>query len=73
MIKRGLWKIWALQKEMGDLVTQDVEAVEVLMTTLPQSSPASVPGTVTELQKMKSGTGGVKNFPLKEKIRSETI
>lgn len=42
------------------------------ITSLPQSSP-SVPATVTQLQKMKSGSGRMKNLPLKENIRPEGI
>lgn len=52
---------------MGDLDTRMWRRLRYSMTTLPQSSLAGVPVTFTELQKMKSGTGGMKNLPLKER------
>jgi len=51
-------------KEMGDLVTWDMENVEALNDFFAQSSPASAPATSPKPQKAKVGTGRMKNHPL---------
>ena len=53
-----------LSKEVGDLVTQDMQKAEVLNDFLPQSSPASAPATPPKSQKAKAGSGTMKNYPL---------
>lgn len=40
-----------LQKETGELVTQDVEKTEILNDFLPQSSLANTPGTLPKSHK----------------------
>lgn len=45
VVKGKLWKIWTLQKEMGDLVTQDVEKVEGLSDHFASIFQASVPSS----------------------------
>lgn len=42
---------------MGDVVTQDMEKVEILNNFFALSSPTGVPTTLSELQKTKAGTG----------------
>ncbi|GAB0176076.1 hypothetical protein GRJ2_000072800 [Grus japonensis] len=62
-----------LQKETGDLVTQDMEKAEVLNEFFAQSSLTSARATPPKPQKAKAGTGRMKNCPLQEKIRFETV
>lgn len=52
------------QKETGDLITRDMEKVEVVNDFFPQSSPASAPVTPPKLQKRKAGTGRMKHHLL---------
>jgi len=57
--------VGSLWKEMGDLVTWDMEKVEVLNNFfLPRSSTVSAPATLPKSQKAKAGPGKMKNHPL---------
>ncbi|PKU35817.1 hypothetical protein llap_9497 [Limosa lapponica baueri] len=61
-----------LQKEMGDLITQDMEKAEVLNDFLPPFSLARALTTPPKLRKAKTGAMTMKNHPL-QKIRFKTI
>jgi len=62
--KKARENVGPSRKEMGDLVTQDMEKVQVLSDFLTHSSPASAPVTLPKSQVPKAGTGRTENSPL---------
>lgn len=62
-----------LQKEMGGLVTWDMEKAEVLNDSFASFFTSKSSTTLPKLQKARAGTGRMKNCSLCEKIRFENI
>ena len=62
-----------LQNETGDLVTRNMEKAEILHHFFALIFTSKCSSHTTQVAKAKAWTGRMKNCPLQEKIRFETI
>jgi len=68
--RKNVGPLW---KEMGDLVTRNMEKTEILNDFFASVFAGKSSSTPPKSQKAKAGTGRMKNHPLQEKIRFKTI